>query len=108
MRVVCPDCAETRPPEPGLLEEFGLTALPATLRYGRGCAACKDTGYKGRTAIYEFLTVTDAVQELILKRGSSHEIARAAQQAGMRSLRQDGWQKILRGETTPHEVLRVT
>ena len=108
VRVVCPDCAETRPPEPGLLEEFGVTALPATLRYGRGCAACKDTGYKGRTAIYEFLTVTDAVQELILKRGSSHEIARAAQQAGMRSLRQDGWQKILRGETTPHEVLRVT
>ena len=110
VRVICSACAEERTPDPGLREEFGLTGpLPPTLRIGRGCAECKKTGYKGRTAIYEFLLITDAVQQLILKRGSSHEIAQAAMQtAKMRTLRQDGWQKILKGLTTPEEVLRVT
>ena len=108
VRVVCPSCVEERAPEPALREQFGVAELPAALRYGRGCATCKDTGYKGRTAIYEFLAVTEPIQQLILARSSSHEIARAAQQAGMRSLRQDGWRKVLQGLTTPEEVLRVS
>jgi type II secretion system protein E len=110
VRVVCAGCAEARPPQPGLAEEFGPdVVVPQTLRYGRGCPACKGTGYKGRTAIYEFLLLTDAIQALILRRASSHEIAQAAQRAGqMRTLRQDGWQKIVQGVTTPEEVLRVT
>ena len=108
VRVVCPACAQERAPEPGLREEFGVSELPRALRIGTGCAACKDTGYKGRTAIYEFLVVSDAVQQLILTRASSHDVARAAQQTGMRTLRQDGWQRILQGLTTPQEVLRVT
>ena len=109
VRVVCPACREDRAPEPGLLEEFGVAELPRALRYGRGCPACKGTGYKGRTAIYEFLLVSEPVQELILRRASSHEIAQAAQRlGGMRTLRQDGWQRIVQGLTTPQEVLRVT
>ena len=110
MRVVCVSCAESRPAEPGLREEFSLTGpAPAALRFGRGCPACKGTGYQGRTAIYEFLVVTEPIQQLILKRASSHEIAQAAQRlGGMRTLRQDGWLKIQRGLTTPQEVLRVT
>ena len=111
VRVICPACREERPSEPGLVEEFGLASgeLPATLQYGRGCQACKGTGYKGRTAIYEFLLVSEPIQQLVLARASSHEIAQAAQRTGkMRTLRQDGWSKILRGLTTPQEVLRVT
>ena len=110
VRVVCPACQEERAPEPGLLEEFGVAGeLPRTIRYGRGCPACKGAGYKGRTAIYEFLLLSEPVQELVLKRSSSHEIAQAAQRlGGMRTLRQDGWQKIVQGLTTPQEVLRVT
>ena len=110
VRVICPACAEERSPEPELLREFGVSEpLPAMLRFGRGCAACKGTGYKGRTAIYEFLIVNDAIHQLILKHASSQEIARMAQQTTrMRTLRQDGWQKILKGMTTPQEVLRVT
>ena len=110
VRVVCPSCQEDRPPSQGLREEFGLSEeLPKILHYGRGCSACKGTGYKGRTAIYEFLVVNEAIQRLILSRASSHDIAQAAQQtARMRTLRQDGWQKILKGFTTPEEVLRVT
>ncbi len=110
VRVVCSACVENCPPRPGLQAEFNLTTPPpAMLRYGRGCAACKGTGYKGRTAIYEFLVLTEPIQTLILQRASSHEIAQTAQRTGgMRTLRQDGWQKILQGLTTPEEVLRVT
>ena len=110
VRVVCRACAEDLPSPPGLREEFGLAGeIPRTLRSGRGCQACKGTGYKGRTAIYEFLVASEPIQRLILTRASSHEIARAAQAQGqMRSLRQDGWQRILQGITTREEVLRVT
>ncbi|MBI2173857.1 MAG: Flp pilus assembly complex ATPase component TadA [Candidatus Omnitrophica bacterium] len=109
VRVVCGDCKEERAPHPGLREEFGVTELPQAVIYGKGCPTCKGTGYKGRTAIYEFLLVSDRIQEMILKRASSHEIAMAAQKAdAMRTLRQDGWRKILQGLTTPEEVLRVS
>jgi len=110
VRVICRACEEERPAYPGLEEEFGLSGeVPKAFRYGRGCPACKGTGFKGRTAIYEFLIVSEPLQQLILKRASSHEIARIAQETGkMRTLRQDGWQKILAGLTTPQEVLRVT
>jgi type II secretion system protein E len=109
VRVICQTCAGETAPEPGLREEFGLAGeLPRALRAGRGCPECKGTGFRGRTAIYEFLQVGESIQSLILKRASSHEIAQAAVRQGMRTLRQDGWQKILRGQTTPQEVLRVT
>ncbi len=109
VRLNCTACPVDRPTEPGLREEFGLTGeLPATLRYGRGCQACKGTGFKGRTAIHEVLLMSDQIQHLVLKQGSSHEITEVARQAGMRTLRQDGWLKIVQGLTTPQEVLRVT
>jgi type II secretion system protein E len=109
VRVVCPACQESRPAEPGLREQFGLTELPAEIKFGRGCQACKGTGYKGRTAIHEFLLLTEPIQRLVLQRASSHEIADAAQRLNnMRTLRQDGWGKVLQGITTPQEVLRVS
>ena len=119
-RVICRECQEDMPASPALREQFGVRDLPKTLKRGRGCPTCKGTGYRGRTAIYEFLVVDEPIQRLILQRASSHEIARAAQQhgpsapsggagrAGMRPLRQDGWLKIAQGITTPQEVLRVT
>ncbi len=110
VRVVCPSCAVEQVADPELLREFQVPEpLPKMIRVGRGCSVCKGTGYKGRTAIYEFLLITEALQQLILKRASSQEIALAAQRIeGMRTLRQDGWFKILKGMTTPQEVLRVT
>ncbi|MBI3997381.1 MAG: Flp pilus assembly complex ATPase component TadA [Candidatus Omnitrophica bacterium] len=110
VRVICPSCQAEQPAPPGLRDEFGLTGqVPATVRYGKGCRACKGTGYKGRTAIHEFLLVTDNIQQLVLKRASSHDITHLAQQTQqMRTLRQDGWLKIQQGLTTPEEVLRVT
>ncbi len=108
VRVVCHACREPYAPPRELQEEFGVEALPETLLRGRGCAACKQTGYQGRTAIYEFLVVDDAIKDHIARRASSHELLRAARRAGMRTLRQDGWQKVAQGITTPQEVLRVS
>ncbi len=108
VRVVCQECQEDVPAPPALREQFEVKDLPRTLKRGRGCPTCKGTGYRGRTAIYEFLVVDDPIQQMILKRASSHEIRRAAQQHGMRALRQDGWLRITQGLTTPQEVLRVT
>jgi len=108
VRVVCPACDEPAALAPDVAEQFGYADVPAVLHRGRGCEGCKGTGYQGRTAIYEFLVVDEAVQALILRRASAGEIARAARQEGMRTLRQDGWRKILQGVTTPEEVLRVT
>ncbi len=110
VRVVCRACAEDRPADPSLREQFGLSEpVPATLRFGRGCVACKGTGYQGRTAIHEFLLVDEMVQKCIMQRLSSHEIAQMTQRGGnMCTLRQAGWLKIRRGLTTPQEVLRVT
>ena len=108
VRLVCKSCGESRPADPTLREDFGVSELPKTLRAGSGCAACKETGFQGRSAIYEFLVVTESIQRLILARASSQEIARAAQHEGMRTLRQDGWQKVVQGLTTPQEVLRVS
>ncbi len=107
VRVVCAQCVEDVAPARQLMEQFGVAELPRTLKRGRGCQACKGTGYRGRTAIYEFLLVEDPIQKLILRRVSAQEILQAARQAGMRTLRQDGWLKITQGLTTPEEVLRV-
>jgi type II secretory ATPase GspE/PulE/Tfp pilus assembly ATPase PilB-like protein len=110
VRVICPACATDVPPPAGLREEFGLSgALPSKLRAGRGCPTCKGTGFQGRTAIYEFLQLSDSLQSLVLRRSSAHELASAAERTGeYRPLRQAGWEKILKGVTTPEEVLRVT
>jgi general secretion pathway protein E len=75
---------------------------------GRGCEECAHTGYRGRTGIYELLLVTDTVRGLILKRSSADVIKDAAVKEGMRTLREDGWRKVLAGITTVAEVVRVT
>ena len=112
VRLCCATCAVSQPPEPSLRAQLQLTASdpwPKTIRAGQGCAACKGTGYKGRTAIYECLRLTPALQSLLLRRASAQELAVQAQQTGgWRTLRQDGWLKVCHGLTTPQEVLRVT
>ena len=72
-----------------------------------GCDRCGDTGYKGRMGIYEMMLVTDEVKELVLKRVSTGELSRLAEERGMVRLREDGLIKAARGETTIEEVLRT-
>ena len=75
---------------------------------GRGCADCLNSGYKGRTAIYEFLVVDDTMRDQVMRRESSTMIKREAVLRGMRTLRMDGADKILQGLTTVEEVARMT
>jgi type II secretory ATPase GspE/PulE/Tfp pilus assembly ATPase PilB-like protein len=75
---------------------------------GRGCEECANTGYRGRCGIYELLTMSDSIRQLILKRSSADIIRDNAVQQGMRSLREDGWRTVRAGVTTVAEVVRVT
>ncbi len=75
---------------------------------GRGCEDCANTGYRGRSGIFELLIVNDTVRQLILKRSSADIIKDAAVKLGMRTLREDGWQKVRSGATSVAEVVRVT
>ena len=75
---------------------------------GKGCKACNNTGYKGRTGIYEILLVNEEIRKLILQKVSSDVIKERAVELGMRILLQNGWEKVLAGITTVEEILRVT
>jgi len=75
---------------------------------GKGCDHCNKTGYMGRTGIYEILEVNEEIRKMILQKASSDAIKEKALNIGMRTLRQDGWEKVLAGITSPEEVIRVT
>ena len=74
----------------------------------QGCQECLDNGYTGRTGIYELLVVDDEIRQLIMQNVDSNTIKKKAMQKGMKTLREDGALKVLAGETTIAEVLRVT
>jgi len=73
-----------------------------------GCRECRGTGYSGRTGLYELLEASDDIRRLASERTPSHVVKQAAVNAGMRTLREDGWRKVRRGQTSIEEVLRVT
>ncbi len=72
-----------------------------------GCASCSNTGYRGRIAVHEVMTVTEEIERLAVARASSAEIGRAAREQGMLTLREDGWEKAKLGLTSVEEILRV-
>jgi len=108
VRTVCPYCKESyNPPQKGLaaMEITEQDAKGATFKRGKGCYQCKNTGYKGRTGLFEVLVNDEMVQDMILKKMSSQEITRAAVNAGkLRTLREDAAGKVIRGITTLEEA----
>ena len=76
--------------------------------YGEGCQNCNNTGYSGRTGIYEILVITEGIRDLILKKASSSELKAKAIEEGMTTMLEDGLEKVLAGITTIEEILRVT
>ena len=76
--------------------------------HGKGCKECSQTGFRGRTGIYELLIVDDAIRQLILTKATAQKIRDAAREKGMTTLREDGWEKVTAGITTVEDVLRVT
>ena len=110
VRIICPQCRVEYIPDDEALREIGVTADDArghTFYRGTGCESCRFTGYKGRTAIYEILPFTGPIRELAMQRAPSSKIKEAGVRLGMRTLRQDGWLRIVEGVTTFEEVLRV-
>ena len=111
VRVVCRDCRVAYEPSPAEMKSLGLDHLEPSdtfFRAGDGCPACLETGYAGRNAIYEMMNVDDDVREMVMQKTDSNVIKRAAAAKGMRSLRQDGVEKVRKGLTTTEEVMRVT
>jgi type IV pilus assembly protein PilB len=76
--------------------------------YGAGCSRCNNTGYKGRTGLYEIMTFNDEIRDLIMNHASSNVLRTASQKAGMRLLRDAGLSAIYDGVTTIDEVVKET
>jgi general secretion pathway protein E/type IV pilus assembly protein PilB len=109
VRVICPKCKMEMPKTEAdrLHERFG-DMLPKVLYRGAGCRNCQNTGYRGRTGIFELMVVTDEIRMMILNRMPSTEIRKVAAKQGMSSLRTDGWRLVREGRTTPEEVVGAT
>ena len=84
--------------------------MPEDLKFyhGRGCDTCRQTGYRGRAAIYELCVVTEPLRRLVIRKATGTELKARAILDGMDTLRNDGWRRVLRGQTTIEEVVRVT
>jgi len=112
IRIICPDCKKEilGAEKEKILKQFRLNKESSDIKLyeGAGCPACRFTGFHGRTAIYEILTVNEAIRKMILDKASTQEIKRKAISEGMRTLWDDGLSKVLNGQTTLTEVIRVT
>jgi len=111
VRTLCPACKEPhRPQRDELPDDFPIDQLKegAVIYRATGCRACRDVGYKGRVGIFELLVTTETIRQLSHDRSSTWTIKQAAIREGMRTLRQDGWVKVLSGRTTVDEVVRAT
>lgn len=109
VRVICNECKEPAALNPALLREMGPWVKPGIAVYhGKGCKHCSHTGFRGRAGIYELLIVDEAIRGLILAKANGQTIRAMARKSGMRTLREDGWRKVLKGITTVEEILRVT
>jgi type II secretory ATPase GspE/PulE/Tfp pilus assembly ATPase PilB-like protein len=100
VRTLCPDCKE---PDPSSMSGSEGTAFRA-----KGCDRCHRTGFRGRSAIYEFFLLSQEVRELIVQKASSEAIRKMAIEQGMQTMRENGWEKVRAGITTLDEVLRAT
>ena len=113
VRRICPSCKEAYPPPAALLEEIKqvlanlLTEKDIRFHKGKGGTKFENLGYVGRVGIYEVLTATEKISKLIISGSDSLSLEKEAIEEGMITLKQDGYLKVIHGETTIEEVLRV-
>ncbi|MFH1964134.1 MAG: type IV-A pilus assembly ATPase PilB [Acidobacteriota bacterium] len=111
VRLICEHCQEEYKPPPELIQKLGIPEDEINsliLFKGTGCKFCADTGFKGRSGLYEVMDNSPAIQELILSEASASELRRVAKSEGMLTLREAGINKLKEGRTTIDEVLRET
>ncbi|MCW3095369.1 MAG: type ii secretion system protein e [Chthonomonadaceae bacterium] len=110
LRTICPHCKEPGPVDHAKLAMLGCSdpnKIPQTLPVGRGCEKCGGRGMKGRTAVYELMPMTDVIREMVMRNAPTESIHHQAVSAGMLTMRNAGLEKVLMGQTTPDELLRV-
>ena len=110
VRTICPECPEEVEYPSDYLAEIGFPVkeLGTKFKRGKGCEHCRHTGYQGRAAIYEVCVVTEPLRKMIMKKRDGSELKQCATSEGMTTLRQDGWRRVAKGDTTIEEVVRVT
>ena len=112
VRRLCPGCCEpdvrSRNDAPADFPWNEMLDRGKTIYHPVGCPSCRGSGYRGRMGTYELLIVNEEIRNLATERAPSTELKKSALRAGMSTLREDGWQKVLAGDTTIDEVLRVT
>lgn len=109
VRRLCPECKQPVHPDFAILRRAGFEPGHGGVVFGpKGCEACRHTGYRGRTALYEICVVTPQLQDLIQQKAHTKALRRQAHEHGMVSLRDYGWQRVREGLTSVDEVMRVT
>ena len=109
VRKICGDCKESYKLDKEIAGKLKLDPGEKAVAFrGKGCKACQNTGYKGRTVLAETLVLSREIRSLILEKAQEHKIREQARIEGMSTLRENGVKKILRGKTTVEEVVRVT
>ena len=111
VRTICKECKTPYEPNESILNQLGISAHELGDKQfftGAGCAACGQSGYRGRRGLYELLNVTDPIRELITSRAPSVVLKQKAVELGMNTLREDGLRNIYLGLTTIEEVLKYT
>jgi type II secretory ATPase GspE/PulE/Tfp pilus assembly ATPase PilB-like protein len=109
-RRICQNCKEPYRPPAEALHRVGFTVedMENVVFYrGRGCEQCRHTGYRGRMGIFEMMLINEEIADLTVKRAPLSEVRNAALANGMKTLKMDGFQKVLEGTTTVEEVMRV-
>ena len=111
VRSICQNCKQPHTPGASELGILGINeeqAANANFMIGAGCAKCSDKGFRGRKGVFEIFVVNSEIEEMIYHNVSIVELRRKAREMGMRSMREDGFRKVLAGVTTLDEVLMVT
>jgi type IV pilus assembly protein PilB len=112
VRVICEKCKVIdENPDPYYLRLLDITSediKKQPIYKGAGCSQCQKTGFKGRIAIFEMVELNSKIRELAFEKAATTELRKACRAGGMRTLREDGRIKVLKGTTTPEEIVSIT
>ena len=109
VRTICEECRVETTYDADYIRNLGFTPPPGGKFYkGQGCDTCRQTGYRGRRAIFEVCVITEALRRMIIRKETGSVLKAQAIRDGMESLRTDGWRRVMKGQTTVEEIVRVT
>ena len=108
VRKICPKCKVRYRPEAASLPRDSRLDTENVLQHGEGCAYCRQTGFRGRMGLFELMVMTAEISQKVMDRAPSPEIVAVARASGFCLLREDGWNKVRQGLTTPEEVITCT